>query len=215
MENEFVPLSYSELVATKKMNDSCGFEVHRSACSAERVRNFICCTADLRNEKVSVTDMGAKIEAEIRFSAIACEISEDGEISFSSVKLDFPYSKDVNLDCHLDGNMRFECNSRISSADIELDGDMIYPRCTISSYISVLRENSTSCLASSFATDEIYTTDKSCVQVYFPKEKDTLFDIAKRYHTTVARIASVNALTEECVAASSAELLGIKRLIIK
>ena len=42
--------------------------------------------------------------------------------------------------------------------------------------------------------DKEIDRDKSCVCVYFPKDGDTLWEIAKRYHTTENKIASQNDL---------------------
>ena len=69
----------------------------------------------------------------------------------------------------------------------------------------------------SASTEERYERGSSVVTVYFPTGSDSLFDIARRYHTTPERIASLNSLTEECVNLSGApeSLGGLKRLIIR
>ena len=42
--------------------------------------------------------------------------------------------------------------------------------------------------------DKEVKNDASCVRVYFPKDSDTLWEVAKKYHTTVKAIAEQNDL---------------------
>ena len=49
--------------------------------------------------------------------------------------------------------------------------------------------------------------DASCVRAYFPKGDESLWDIAKRYHTTREKLMRDNSLSSE-------SLEGVKALII-
>lgn len=52
-----------------------------------------------------------------------------------------------------------------------------------------------------------FKKDASCVRVFFPKDGDVLWEIAKRYHTTGSKIIEQNSLTSE-------SLDGVKSIIV-
>ena len=55
------------------------------------------------------------------------------------------------------------------------------------------------------------------ILVYYPDRDDTLFSVARRFHTTPKKVAIDNALTESALAdrGDSSSLHGVERLIIK
>ena len=55
--------------------------------------------------------------------------------------------------------------------------------------------------------DTEYKNDASRVRVYFPKDGDILWEIAKRYHTTTSKIIEQNSLQGE-------SLDGVNSIII-
>ena len=57
----------------------------------------------------------------------------------------------------------------------------------------------------------------SRITVYYPDAEDTLFGIAKKFHTTGAKIASDNSLTtpDESIIDTPESLIGVKKLIIR
>ena len=65
--------------------------------------------------------------------------------------------------------------------------------------------------------DDAAVRDSSRVTVYYPEPTDTLFELAKKFRTTVKDIAVNNALTESVVNRQSdaGGLVGVKRLIIR
>ena len=73
------------------------------------------------------------------------------------------------------------------------------------------------CLGLSSVTDDEYSHDDSVVTVYYPDSSESIFSIAKHFHTSVRRIAEDNALSESVFASPHAPLsaTGTKKLIIK
>ena len=163
-----------------------------------------------------MTADGVKIECEVRFNAIACEVSEDGTVGYSAIKFDVPYVKNVNIDLHMP-DARVEASTAVTSANIEIDSENVYPSCTLNTFISVVGDKRSPRLAASSVTDETYVSTSSKVTVYFPESADTLFGVAKKFHTSPIEIAQTNSLVESCVSAPSspASLAGVRKLIIK
>lgn len=47
--------------------------------------------------------------------------------------------------------------------------------------------------------DKEIKREASCIRVYFPKEGDTLWEIAKKYHTTVTRLKEQNGISDQAL----------------
>jgi hypothetical protein len=58
-----------------------------------------------------------------------------------------------------------------------------------------------------------YSKSSSEIRVYYPNSEETLFSVAKKYHTTSAKIAEDNGLTVEAALLDSK--ISIPHLIIK
>ena len=71
-------------------------------------------------------------------------------------------------------------------------------------------------LASSIKCDDApIVRHGSKITVYYPNAKDTLFSVAKKYHTSPTAIASANSLTESVFGDGvSSALSGVKKLVI-
>jgi hypothetical protein len=70
-------------------------------------------------------------------------------------------------------------------------------------------------LASSEFTDEVFEKEENAITVYYPTEDETLFDIAKRFHTSPIEIAADNSLTEEVFAEDGEIKNRPRKLIIR
>jgi hypothetical protein len=217
VDNEYGDFYYTELMDTVKLEDEIKGEIMRESCGCEKARAISCATGTLRNVSAHVDGDKLKIEGEIRFSGVACEENGEGEPTFAAFRLDLPFEKYVNLNCHYSENVRAECTVEVVRADVELDATAVYPSAALATYISLVEDKRVRRLAVSNLSGERLIPEANRVHVIFPEASDTLFEIAKRYHTTVSHVAAVNALTEECVSTSAhpSSLFGIKRLIIK
>ena len=68
----------------------------------------------------------------------------------------------------------------------------------------------------SCAEGEIFETDCAKITVYYPTADDTLFSVAKRFHTSPIKVARDNEITETVFASDNptGSLSGVKRVII-
>ena len=158
-----------------------------------------------------------KITAEIRFSGIACEINGE-KTAYAPIRhssewhYEIPLESDtphpikpiVSLDCiSALGSVTEEGIALAAELDIELD------LISTATYHRLCRID---------AIGEAQTRDRQGrILVYYPDREDTLFSVARRFHTTPRRVAIDNALTESALAdrGGASSLLGVERLIIK
>lgn len=216
-DNEYRDMPYTELVDSHRHEDRFTGQMTRDSAGCGEVRNLICPIVQVRNEAVRREGDDLKAECELRFLAIGCEVNDSGEVTYSSVKIDIPYSEriDVNFGC-CDG-LRYECYAEATDATITVDGDNVYPECNIRFYISAVRDRNEKILAASSLNEDRYEKTAAKVTVYFPEESDTLFSVAKKFHTSLLAVASDNSLSEDCISspAGRSSLAGVKKLIIK
>ena len=217
-DNEYRVIPYTELVGSHRQEDRFSGQIAREAAGCGTVRNLICPIVQVRNEAVRAVDGDVKAECELRFLAIGCEVNESGDITYSSVKLDMPYSQRVDADFEgCSDGLRYECYAEATDAVITVDGDNLYPECNVRFYISAVRDRNEKILAAASATEDKYEKTPARVTVYFPEESDTLFSVSKKFHASLLAVASDNALSEDCLSTPSAKtsLYGVKKLIIK
>ncbi|MBQ7333212.1 MAG: LysM peptidoglycan-binding domain-containing protein, partial [Clostridia bacterium] len=62
--------------------------------------------------------------------------------------------------------------------------------------------------------DVEYKKTPSSITVYYPDENETLFQVAKKFHTTVKDIAADNMISEPTALGVPAKI-GLKKLIIR
>lgn len=96
----------------------------------------------------------------------------------------------------------------ISLTDATLSDDKLHISAQIYPSACVLERSAVQIVdGATINRDTEYKNDASCVRVYFPREDDTLWEIAKRYHTTTRRLSEENQLSDP-------SLDGVKSIII-
>lgn len=130
--------------------------------------------------------------------------NENREYMSESYEVPFKYACEV-------GNVQdplLRCDICASGVEARIDGDKIQVNGEIYLAMSVIEKNRIQVLDTSvLKKDEEIKRDAGCVRVYFPKEGDTLWEIAKKYHITMAKLKEQNDLGADTVE-------GIKNLII-
>ena len=216
-ENEYTELSYTEHVCTHK--ESVRFEEKRSLSEIglEQADEVIYAEASVRTERCEFVGGVVKIDGEVRFAGIGCSDNDEVGAMCSPIKFALPFSENVKLNCQKDGDMRLNCTVTARNAEIEFGENSVLASCLLDVGIDVYEEKRERCLSGSYLTDEEFTRDESVVTVYYPDKTESLFGIAKRFHTSVESIARDNKLSESVFTSSGNSLgtAGVKRLIIK
>ena len=148
----------------------------------------------LVNGKLNLTVIG---EGEENENGIAEYLSE-------SYEMPFKYACDV-------GSLSepiSKASASILDVRAELDGEKIHISAEVYIAMSVIDRAKIQALNTSvLKKDKEIKKDAGCVRVYFPKEGDTLWEIAKKYHVTMQALREQNSLGD-------GDVEGIKNLII-
>ena len=182
-----------------------------------KIRNLIYETGRVRVGGISAEDMAVIIDGEIQVSGISCEIDDNGDICYSPVKFDVPMHINVNVGCHIPHNARCNCHLSSDSLKVDVNGSAFIVSCNVVGYISASAEKSCRAVLAINENEERYSRDPSLISVYYPVPEESLFDVAKRFHISVTRLAQINALSESVLASSDerGSLVGVSRLMIK
>ena len=213
-ENEYADFVCNEHMCTACSEDEISIDLPLSDNEGGDIRNFLMMDAVPRVENAIVGESSVSVEGQIRFSGIACQVSDENSPGYTAAKFDVPFS--INVSNCLDG-CRAECYAFASDVSAMLDDKSIYLACTLSTTVLLGREHRKKVVEASTALDETFESSDSVITVYYPKEGDTLFDIAKKYHTSVDEIAMANRLDEAVFSGvrSPSALQGLRKLIIK
>lgn len=216
-ENEYSEFGYTEHLCTESKEEL--FEVKRnlSELGIEVFGDIIYAEAQPRVEKSEINENTVEIEGELRFSAIACQVSESGEQQYYPIRFSVPFTQNVNINCQIHDNMRIKTTVDASGTKINLDDNSIMASVVLKTFVTLDSERKQRCLSASYITDEEYFKDDSVVTVYYPDASESLFSIAKRFHTSVVEIAESNSISESVFSSFDAPLggSGVKKLLIK
>ena len=134
------------------------------------------------------------------------EENENGIVEYlsESYEMPFKYACDV-------GSLSepiSKASASILDVRAELDGEKIHISAEVYIAMSVIDRAKIQALNTSvLKKDKEIKKDAGCVRVYFPKEGDTLWEIAKKYHVTMQALREQNSLGD-------GDVEGIKNLII-
>ena len=216
-ENEYIELGYTEHVASERCESTLSSEVPLSEVGIESGGEVVWADATAKVDGCEVVDGGVRVEGEIRFAGIVCQTNDDMAPICHPIKFNIPFNENVNINCQNHSNLRAECNVCAIEPEIKIGESILTASCTVVMSATVMTEKRQRCLGSSYLTDEEYVKDASVVTVYYPDPSESLFDIAKRFHTSVGAIAVSNRLAESVSSYSDRPLgtSGVNKLIIK
>lgn len=209
---------YSSLLCMAGCEEKISCSVSRSEVGIEQVREVLTMTVDLRQTEKTLTDNGFTVSGEAIFSGVACEDSNDGEINYAPIKFTSPFK--INVSCNMPMPPDAEIELNLSAKDVEsiIDAEKITANCHMSVAYRVTKngviKRAVECNLSGEAE---YTERPSRISVYMPCEGESLFDIAKKFHTTGIKIAEDNELSDAVLSEMGAPVsnCGVKKLIIR
>jgi hypothetical protein len=217
-ECEYEDFSYSELVCMANCDGTVSYDVLRSEIGCASVREILTLSSDVKAMDKHLSSDKIIISGDMAVYGVACEINEDNTINYIPVKFNFPFETNVNIGCQLPDDSVIECYVSCVDTDSALDSDTLSVKCALKiGYRASKKANIRRLKSCVCSGDAEYSGAKSCITVYYPEENETLFGIAKRYHTSIAKIAADNNLSESVASMSDTinSLSGVKRLIIR
>lgn len=215
-ENAYDGFSYTTLRDSVGVNSSHNSEIDRSEIESEELREVLFLTSTPKVDEKVLTDGCVNIIGEIRYSGIASEMVGD-KISYVPIRFTSPFEINVNLNCQIDESCQAEVEIHSSETTATLDKDKLYATCRLDGRVSILSSEQKTVLSEmTILEDESYEGDAAKVTVYYPTSSDTLFSVAKRYHTSCLKLAGDNGITEAVFSSDNptGSLKGVKRVVI-
>lgn len=213
-DNSYSNLEYTtlnDLVCTEFCLDE---KVEKGALGLTNVRDILIARAEAVCFGCEGEHRNIKINGEMRISGVACEINEDDEIVYTPFKHSFPFSYNVNSNCQIGDNDSLECELKSVLADISIDSESLYFKAAVNACVKVSAKKSVKYLSACRMCDgAVVQPSGSRITVYYPNASETLFDIAKKHHTTCEKLCLDNSIAIESSSASAQQLP--KKLIIK
>lgn len=153
---------------------------------------------------------GAKIyhHGKLLVDVIGKKISDtDGEVQYMHDYYELPIKYEADMGKATKSIMA-QCDFSIGKQSARYDDESFYLTAEIFVSHSVYEKCEALVLDQAIIkTDKEVIKDSSCVRVCFPREGETLWDIAKRYHTTKSKIKEQNDIENE-------DLRSVQSLII-
>ncbi len=216
--NKYTEAEYCESIFSGTKEFYLEVRSKKNEYGLSEVGDIIASDCEIRNAKASLSKSGCDFSGEIVASAIVCEANVEGDVSYVPVKMQKSFMENVNFDLQIPEETVLDCAIEIKDCEPYVDAENLNIRCLAVAKMHLFKNSSIKRLCSCQASEgELKKHDSAVINVYYPKTGERLFDVAKRYHTTSAKIAMDNSLSESVVSMldSPDSLSGIKKLIIR
>ena len=202
-QSSFKSIDTYSLVSAKNHSFSINDKFKKKDNSVESVVSALC---EITGEKTELKNGKLMLSGKIQAAVIGKTAETEAKNSeYVSEIYEIPFRYDIPCD---DGDIisRISYDAVISSARYE--GDKFNISLEVYPSVSIFKRTAEEILdACVIKKDKEYKNDPSCVRVFFPKDCDILWEVAKKYHTTQRKIVEDNELP-------SYSLENVKSIII-
>ncbi len=209
---------YTGIVCMAMTEERFSASVSRVDIGCENIREVLTLSADVRSFDKNIAPAGFSLNGEAVFSGVACEINESNEPSYVPVKFTAPFNLNVHCNTQIPGGAKLEVSLTPIDCETVLDPEKLTVSCCAKIGYRITETNVINRITECSVTggEELKRT-LSNITVYYPEDEETLFEIAKKFHTTCAKIANDNHLDEAVIAMSEAPVSNsnVKKLIIR
>ncbi len=216
-ENTYGEICYPEFCSASRdaRNISCKMPI------PDTVEGSVCevCYAmcEVKCDECTAAENGAKMTGEAKFSLMVCALDADGNKSYAPIKNTVNFEEYVSCSCQKEEMCFMECDMNAKSIKAECDNEHLYLSCDADMKVRCTANKKERVVTECYATDTEYVRDDSVITVYYPERSESLFSVARKFHTSVTKIAADNLLTEAVFMSpdSSLTAMGTKKLLIK
>ena len=213
-ENEYVDYKYLELLTLVSEKDEHSSKAARESIEMENIKEVICLGAQPKISSVERTDDGVLITGEIQYSGIAVGVDEKENVCYLPFKNSLTFDKNVNINCQNAQKMLFYPVISCFAPCAVIDENEIYVKCLLQTKLFACEEKCEKILLSSeLVSGSGEAIGDSKIVVYYPEKGETLFEIAKKFHTTVEKISTDNSISRS-VSSDGEISLAEKKLLI-
>lgn len=192
-ENEYGEYKFYELSTVVCEKEDFSSAADREGIDIENLREVICLGAVAKITGTETLEGVTHISGEIHYSGIASGVDEKGSLSYYPFKHMEEFEKDVNINCQNDQKIKIISSINCTDVSAVLDENKIYLTCRAQIRLVALLERCETVLTSSeiIAGEECVETGAK-ITVYYPEEGESIFNIAKKFRTTVEKITADN-----------------------
>ena len=216
--NKYSEREFSELLFAGTKSFTVDIKCNKADEKLTELCDVISIDADVRPAGAVIDKSGVEFSGEITVSGVGYETNVDGSVSYLPIRVQNPFSQNVGLDCQIEEGNSIDYKLSVCDCEVTNDEETLSIRCLIVAKMYVFSPRTLKTLVSCERIEgEKSVRDASVITVYYPKAGEKLFDVAKRYKTTSAKIARDNFLSESALASfdSADSLVGVKKLIIR
>jgi len=163
--------------------------VKRKSKDITKIIDVLC---DPVYEKTEIKGGRATVLGKLCVAVIGSCQGEDA-ITYQSESYEVPFKYSADVGAAKTPVVR--CDVTVGALSARLDGEKLHVNAEVYLALEIIDKERVSTLAScALKKDREIKRDAGCVRVYFPKEGDTLWDIAKKYHITVSTLKEQNSI---------------------
>ena len=215
-ENRYSELEYRELVEGRNFDVSLLFDMPKDSLGCADAAEILLAGAEVRSPRLSVGENGVILTGEVLISGVACENNVDGTKTYIPIKLSEQFEQNVNISCQNADNIKLECRAFAPFCEALLDAESIHFKVCVSGRALIERAHSCTRLCEcNLLPDAVTAASPSRITVYYPTSGESLFKIAKKFHTTSAKIAADNAINESAMTGEGDSFDIPARIIIR
>lgn len=173
--------------------------------------------AEVRIGEKEASGSALTVRGECTLAAVGVSCDTEGALSYGEARMTLPLEGKLRLPCSVGEGARVDCELTPCDIVCRLNGDTLVGECRFVCQATVTETKKITIL-DNLEIGAAYETqnDGTVVTVCYPSSEDTIWSVAKRYHTTARQIAVDNALTEEVMAhmGESGYLGGVGKLFV-
>ena len=213
--SEYGESNYHSLRHASFTLDPVAFEVPRTELGGESLQDIILASANTKIDSTIDSDGNLIHSGEIKISGVYTELSDDGRAVYQPMKLNFPYEKKIMEHMSDRDLLRSSVRAHASTTDVSFDHETVFFNLVLEVETLVTESKTERVLRSLTAREgEEYARSSSEITVYYPDPDETLFSVARRFHTTPKKLALDNLLDVSVSADPTSSLVGTKKLLI-
>ncbi len=212
---EYENLEFVSHIAAETKSGSVSLKIPLSSLETANLKEILALNHDFKALSLEKGENGIRFCGDVAFSGVACEISEDERGNISNFKFTSPVCIDVNTSCQIDEKSSIFAKILPAGAEWEIDGENLNVKLfySVSFCIGEMGEESYLSVCQ-VVGDAEYKKSLTSISVYYPDEDETLFEIAKKFHSSVKDIAADNMISEPTALGMPVKA-GFKKLIIR
>lgn len=156
------------------------------------------CSGMIQTEQVEVVECGIQVEGILHLSFLY--VNGNDKMPYASWQGMIPFIH--TIDCKVEGELAFSMDGKLEQLSVTMVGNDEVEVKAVVGFSSLVKESETISVIESLELSEFSKEERESqagIIGYIYKENDQLWDLGKKYHTTVDGILNVNKIEEKDV----------------